>query len=67
MRPSTHAVGIIPVLSIVLNNRTYTGNNRCLVLLIYSFKILSVPGDLEFFKLDMHFSISATVIGEFKY
>ena len=65
--PSTHAFGIIPVFNIVLNNCSYNGNNRPLVLLIYSFKIQSVPGDFEFFRQDMHFSISADVIGGLRY
>ena len=43
--PSTHAVGIIFLFNIVLNKCSYNGNNRPLVLLIYSFKIRSVPGD----------------------
>ena len=65
--PSIHAEGMRPVSNITLNNLTYSGKNISLVFLMYSFRILSVPGDFEFFSAVMHFSISAEIIDKLRY
>ena len=62
MVPSNQESGKYPESNTLLNNFSYNGRKMSLVDLIYSFSILSSPGDFPAFKFFIHVLISSLVI-----
>ena len=63
MFPLTQSLGTVPFSSIILNSFLYIGINMCLVEVMYSFSIPSVPLDLFAFKDFIAVLISPSLIG----